>query len=95
MSFRRAAKTDANHAEIVAHFRSHGWSVLNVSQLKHCCDIFVSKGGETIAIEIKDGSKIPSARKLTEGEKKFKRCWQGKYAVIENTEEVDRLVQMY
>lgn len=82
MSFRRAAKVDDNQREVVALFRKLGWSVLITSQLKNCIDIVVSKQGRTIAVEIKDGKKPPSARKLSEGELKFKEMWQGEYALV-------------
>ena len=82
MSFRRAARTDANQTEIVKAFRDSGWYVLIISQLKNCCDIIVSKNGRTIAVEIKDGEKVPSQQKLTKGELKFKDEWQGEYALI-------------
>ena len=92
MSFRRAAKVDDNQAEIVKAFRKLGWYVLIISQLKNCCDIIVSKEGRTIAIEIKDGNKPPSARKLSDGEVKFKSEWQGEYALVESIEDVKGLV---
>lgn len=79
---RIAAKKDANHKEIVEAFRLFGWSVLDISQLKNCCDIFVSKNHNTIAVEIKDGSKPPSARKLTPGELVFKDSWKGHYVIV-------------
>ena len=82
MSFRRAAKVDANQPEIVKAFRDLGWYVLIISQLKNCCDIIVSKGGRTIAVEIKDGAKAKSQQKLSAGEEKFKREWQGEYKLI-------------
>mgnify|MGYP003652401234 CR=1 FL=1 len=82
MSFRRAARIDDNQNEIVKLFRKLGWTVLIISQLKNCCDIMVSKSGRTIAIEIKDGEKIPSKRKLSEGEEKFKDNWQGEYKLV-------------
>lgn len=85
---RRAAKVDDNQPEIVECFRKLGWSVLIISQLKNCCDIIVSKSGRTIAIEIKDGKKPPSAQKLTEGEQKFKDRWQGEYALIKSIDQV-------
>lgn len=88
MSFRRAAKADANQSEIVKAFRNLGWYVLIVSQLKNCCDIFVSKDGRTIAVEIKDGSKAPSQRKLSEGEQKFKDEWKGEWMLVESVEDV-------
>ena len=82
MSFRRAAKVDDNQKEVVALFRKLGWTVLIISQLKNCCDIIVSKAGRTVAIEIKDGAKPPSARKLSDGEIKFRDAWQGEYALV-------------
>jgi len=84
----RAARVDANQPIIVKIFRKLGWYVLIISQLKNCCDIIVSKHGRTIAIEIKDGSKPPSQRKLTSGESKFKDEWQGEYMIIETIEDV-------
>ena len=83
MSFRRAARVDDNQREVVALFRKLGWYVLNISQLKNCCDIIVSKNGRTVAIEIKDGAKPANQRKLSEGEDKFRREWQGEYAIVE------------
>ena len=82
MSFRRAAKVDDNQKEIIALFRKLGWTVLIISQLKNCCDIIVSKSGRTVAIEIKDGAKPASARKLSDGEVKFRDAWQGEYALV-------------
>jgi len=90
---RRAARVDDNQPEIVEAFRRLGWSVLIISQLKNCCDIFVSKNGRTVAVEIKDGSKPPSKRKLTEGEAEFKKDWQGEYAIIESVEDVFSLAK--
>lgn len=92
MSFRRAAKTDANQPEIVKHLRKLGWYVLIISQLKNCCDLIISKNGRTIAIEVKDGSKPPSQRKLTDGELKFQREWQGEYLVIESIEDIENKI---
>jgi hypothetical protein len=79
---RRDAKVDANQPDIVKKFRGLDWSVLIISQLKNCCDIIVSKGGRTIAIEIKDGEKPPSAQKLTNGEQVFRDMWQGEYKIV-------------
>lgn len=88
MSFRRAARVDDNQSEIVSAFRKLGWYVLIISQLKNCCDIIVSKDGRTIAIEIKDESKPPSAQKLSKGEVKFKDEWQGEYRLVTRIDDV-------
>lgn len=91
MTFRRAARTDANHKDIVKCFRSLGWSVLDVSQLKKCCDLFVSKIKVTVAVEVKDGSKPPSQRKLSDGEIDFMEAWQGEHRIILSEDDVIEL----
>jgi hypothetical protein len=91
MSFRRAARVDANQGEIVETFKRMGWAVLNISQLKNCCDLMISKNGRTVAVEVKDGSKVASARKLSKGEADFKLVWDGEYALIESIEDAMRL----
>lgn len=91
MGFRRAAKVDANQPEIVKELRKRGWYVLIISQLKNCCDVIISKGGRTIAIEIKDGTKPKSAQRLSEGEKKFMDEWQGEYRIITSTDDIGTL----
>lgn len=91
MSFRRAAKVDANQSEIVKAFRDLGWYVLIISQLKNCCDIIISKSGQTIAIEIKDGNKPPSQQKLSDGELKFKNEWLGDYELVNCFEDVIKI----
>ncbi len=85
--FRRAAKVDSNQKEVVAAFRKAGWYVLIISQLKNCCDIIVSKGGRTVAVEIKDGTLPPSKQKLTPGEQKFSDEWKGEFAIITSVED--------
>lgn len=90
---RRAAKVDANHAEIVGYFRKFGCSVLNISQLKNCGDLVVAKNHKTAIIEVKDGSKPPSARKLTKGEETFSNGWQGLYIVVQDLSDVIAVVK--
>lgn len=92
MTFRLAAKVDANQPEIVDAFRKLGCSVLIISQLKNCCDLIVSKG-QTAAIEIKDGSLPKSKRQLTEGEMDFMHSWKGLYFIVESLDDVLRVVK--
>ena len=91
MSFRRAAKSDANQPEIVKALRKSGWYVLIISQLKNCCDLMISKNGRTIAVEVKDGAKPKAAQKLSEGETKFMTQWQGEYKIIASLDDVEAL----
>jgi len=87
----RAARVDANQPEIVKAFRDLGWSVLTISQLKNCCDIVVAKAGTTVMVEVKDGSKPPSAQKLTEGEAKFFSAWKGNWEIVKSIDDVKQL----
>ena len=92
---RRDAKTDANHSEIRQKFRDMGAYWFDMFQLKNACDGLVIIGGWTVAIEVKDGEKPPSARKLTEGEEKFMQEWTsagGHYRLVESTDDVLKVV---
>ena len=81
---RRAARIDANHVEIVKALRAVGCSVQSLAAIgKGCADLMVSRHGRTICLEIKDGTKPPSARKLTPDEEKWIRAWRGKVAVVD------------
>jgi len=85
---RRAAKIDANQHEIVEMFRRLGYSVLLLHTVgRGCPDILIGKHGRSYLIEIKDGSKPPSARKLTEDEKKFHDLWRGGLFIIESADQ--------
>lgn len=63
---RRAAKVDANHAEIVQALRSVGWCVWGTFRMgEGFPDVLMARAGVLRLVEIKDGTKIPSKRKLT------------------------------
>lgn len=75
---RRAAKVDANHEEIVNALRSHGATVQSLAAIgKGCPDLLVGYKGHTLLIEVKDGSKPPSGRRLTEDQQKWMCQWTG------------------
>ena len=71
---RRAARRDDNEKEIVIALRKAG---AHVSFLDEPCDLLVGYKGKTICLEVKDGNKPPSARKLTPNEQKFHDEWTG------------------
>ena len=58
-------RTDANHADIVAALRKTGWIVWDTHHYPEFVDAIAMKAGRLKFIEIKDGSKPPSARRLT------------------------------
>ena len=88
----RNARVDVNQPEIVRDLRKAGCRVLIVSQLKNCFDILVGYGGKNYCFEIKDGSKVPSGRRLTEGERKFFVTWKGQVDVIHTAEEALEII---
>lgn len=84
----RQTKRDANHREIVEHLRSCGFSVLDLSIVGDGCpDLLVGAGGRNCLLEIKDGSAIPSKRKLKPKEEKFAAEWRGQTAVATSAAE--------
>jgi hypothetical protein len=87
---RRAAKRDDNEKEIVVALRKAG---AYVSFIDEPCDLIVGYQGKTILLEVKDGNKPPSARKLTPNEQKFHDEWTGGelYVVTCVDEALDRL----
>lgn len=71
---RRAARTDANKAAIVAALRSRGASVYD---LKAPVDLLVGLSGRTRLVEIKDGAKAPSKQAYTPAQVAFMALWTG------------------
>ena len=75
---RRAARVDANHAEIVGCFRACGCDVQSLAAVG--CgvpDLLVHQRstGKLWLVEVKDGKKSPSERKLTKDQLEFHAIW--------------------
>jgi Holliday junction resolvase len=84
---RYANRIDANQNKIVDAMRKAGAVVRIISQGDGIPDLLVGYRGFTILMEVKDGDKVPSARKLTEAEQKFFDDWRGGMLVIVNSVE--------
>ena len=82
---RYANRIDENQNEIVKALRKAGAYVRIISQGDGIPDLLVAYKGYTILMEVKDGDKVPSARKLTEAEQKFFDEWTGGMLVIVNS----------
>ena len=90
---RRAAKIDANQPEIVKGLRQAGASVA-------CChavgdgftDLVVGFRGVNYLVEVKDGEKVPSKRKLTPDQVKFHAAWTGQIGVAETLDEALEII---
>ena len=91
---RRAAKIDANHHEIVDALRRVGATVQSLAAVG--CgvpDLLVGYCGRTYLLEVKDGSKPPSARKLTQDQIDWHAEWRGGdvYVVTSVTEALNAI----
>lgn len=90
---RRAAKIDANQPEIVAAFRAVGASVQPLHSVgQGCTDLLVGFRGQNYAVEVKDGSLPPSARKLTPAQVEWHGAWRGQVAVVNSVDEAMSLI---
>jgi hypothetical protein len=83
---RRAARRDANEQDIIKAMREAG-AYVKVINDEGLFDLLASYRGETMLIEVKDGSKPPSARRLTDAEQKFHDEWPGSDLYIVNSVE--------
>ena len=83
---RRAARRDANEGDIIKAMRAEG-AYVKVINDEGLFDLLVSHRGETLLIEVKDGAKPPSARRLTDAEQKFHDEWPGDNLHIINSVE--------
>ena len=86
---RLKAKTDSNHAEIRDGLRSiPGVTVADTSSAGHGFpDLVVGFQKQNYLIEIKDGSKTVSRRKLTPDQVEFHNAWKGQICTVCNFDE--------
>lgn len=84
---RRAAKVDANQAAIVKALRAIGATVQPLHAVgSGCPDLLCGFQGRNVLIEVKDGDKYPSARKLTADQVEWHGGWKGQVAVVEDVD---------
>ena len=79
----RAARIDANQTEIVEALRACGYVVWIIG---YPVDLLVGDGKRWCLMEVKDGAKPPSARKLTDIEAECVRRGGGPIAVVTDVE---------
>ncbi len=91
----RQSRRDANHTELSKYWISLNGTWQDTHALAGALDGIAGAWGIDVRVEIKDGSKPFSARKLTDAELKTIGEWKGRKPVIwETKEDVERTMKM-
>ena len=86
MSYQK--RIDGNQNEIVKALRKFGATVCILSEVgKGCPDLLIGYQDMNYLFELKDGSKCPSKRRLTDAERRFHEEWMGQVAIINSIDE--------
>lgn len=80
----RAKRVDDNQRIIIEAFRSMGASVYVISEP---VDLLIGYAGKTCAVEVKDGAKSASRKKLTRQQVEFFSEFKGMAAKVETLED--------
>jgi Holliday junction resolvase len=81
------ARVDANQAKLVALLRKLGFSVQHLHAVgRGVPDLMLGAHGVNYLVEVKDGSKPPSARLLNPAQVAWHAEWKGQAVVIESEE---------
>lgn len=84
----RRAAVDANQEGIVAVLRKVGASVQPLHTVGGGCpDLLVGYQGENHVLEVKDGAKRPSDRRLTPQQVEWHAGWRGPVHVVTSVDE--------
>ena len=90
---RRAAKVDANHSSVAYAFERLGCSVRSLAAVgSGMPDMVVGIAGRNLLIEVKDGAKSASRRKLTPEQQAFKDSWRGSILYVTDAKDVPTIV---
>lgn len=85
---RRAARIDANQSLIIGALLRCGASVQTLAAVgQGVPDLLVGFRGRNLLLEVKDGTKPPSARKLTPDQVEWHGAWKGQVIVVESVEQ--------
>lgn len=80
---RRAARIDRNQPEIVKALRQCGAHVTSLAAVGDGVpDLLVGFQGRTVLVEVKDGSRPPSERQLTDEQIEWHAAWSGGRCVV-------------
>ena len=84
----RACRTDDNQSDVVKALEAIGCSVRDASRMGDGFpDLIVGYRRRNFLLEVKDGAKAASDRKLTPDQVEFHRLWRGQVAVVTSAAE--------
>jgi hypothetical protein len=90
---RRRPRVDANHGDIVCALEQVGASVQSLAAVGDGCpDLLVGRSGYVFLLEVKDGSKPPSRRVLTQDQRDWINWFNGDVHIVTSVEEAIRVV---
>lgn len=85
---RKSARVDANQTAIVDALRAVGASVQSLAMVgRGVPDLLVGWRGSNLLLEVKDGDKPRSARRLTPDETTWHESWRGQVATVASIDE--------
>lgn len=91
---RRAPRLDSNHAEIVEALKRAGVRVRSMAAVGDGFpDLLCGFRDTLVLLEVKDGSRPPSERKLSQSEAEFVATWPKTYVVTSGEEAVRVVVE--
>lgn len=86
-------RKDINQAEIELALTQIGASVQSLHMVGDGCpDLLVGYRGVNLLLEVKDGDKPPSKRKLTSDEQTWHESWHGKVYIVFSAEDAIQVV---
>ena len=91
----RAARIDENQTEIVKALKDIGCTVQTLASVGHGVPDLLVGCGFNILMEVKDGSKPPSKRRLTPDQEKWHKEWKGQVVVVETVKEAIAIAMAY
>ena len=92
---RRAARTDANHKQIVDALKAYGVSVIDTSKLgAGYPDLTLGHAEQTLLMEVKNPATAYGRKGLNQNQKTWREKWNGgAYCVVDSIEAAIRAVK--
>lgn len=92
----RAAKIDRNQPEIVKALRAVGVSVQHLHQVgAGCPDLLCAANQNVFLIEVKDGTKAPSAQRLTPDQITWHAAWEAPVHICNSVDAAIAVAMQY